>query len=556
MQFRQLTLKTAFLAVACLLAIPLWSLAQDKPAPTNKPAEKAEAVEAAEPTIPLNTKQRALEARYKQFEDTLRHMAKYMQKTDPAKADLLLRAIKSAQEEQLGGRMQTIVQLLEGGELGDAVERQGELVGSLKALLKLLQSEDRMSDLEREKARIKDLLKDLGKLINKQKTNRAQNERGEDAKRVADAQAKIAEATKRFENKIDAQDAQKNGEGKPGEGKPGEGKPGEGKPGEGKPGEGKPGEGKPGEGKPGEGKPGEGKPGEGKPGEGKPGEGKPGENKPADDSKKTAGRNEIEEARRAMERAIQELKKLRGEEASKEQSEAIAKLEEAKEKLEEILRQLREEERELLLAALEARFQKMLAMQLLVYNGTLSLAKTPQAEWGARHEDRSHTLALQEADIALEATKALELLKAEGSSVAFPEAVEQLREDILIVSRRLDDNKAREITQSIEKDIIEALSEMIEALQKEMEKAKEKDPMEGKPKEGKPQDPALVDKLAELKMLRSLQLRINRRTKRLGRLIEGEQATKEEVVDQLQGLAKRQARIQDAAYDLASGKNN
>jgi hypothetical protein len=257
-----------------------------------------------------------------------------------------------------------------------------------------------------------------------------------------------------------------------------------------------------------------------------------------------------------MERAIQELKKLRSEDASKEQSEAIAKLEEAKEKLEEILRQLREEERELLLAALEARFQKMLAMQLLVYNGTLSLAKTPQAQWGARHEDRSHTLSLQEADIALEATKALELLKAEGSSVAFPEAVEQLREDILIVARRLDDNKAREITQAIEKDIIEALGEMIEALQKEMEKAKEKEPKEGEPKEGKPQDPALVDKLAELKMLRSLQLRINRRTKRLGRLIDGDQATKEEVVDQLQGLAKRQSRIQDAAHDLVTGKNN
>ena len=555
MPFRQLTLKTAFLAGACLLAIPLWSLAQDKAAPEKaapavKPAEKAESVTEAKPTIPLNTKQRALEARYKQFEDTLRHMAKYLQKTDRQKADLLLRAIRKAQEEQLSGRMQTIVRLLEGGELGDAVERQGDLVDSLKALLRLLQSEDRMSDLEREKARIKDLIKDLSKLINKQKTNRAQNERGEDANRVADAQKKIAEATKRLEEKIDRQDAARNAA------RNGEGKPGEGKPGEGKPGEGKPGEGKPGEGKPGEGKPGEGKPSEGKPGEGKPGEGKPGEKKPDDDSKKTAGRSDIEEARRAMERAIQELKKLRGEDASKNQSEAIVKLEEAKEKLEEILRQLRLEERELLLAALEARFQRMLAMQQLVYSRTQTLAKTPQAQWGARHEDRSHTLSLQEADIALEATKALELLKAEGSSVAFPEAVEQLREDILIVARRLDDNKAREITQAIENDIIEALKEMIEALQKEMEKAKEEEPKEGEPKEGKPQDPALVDKLAELKMLRSLQLRINRRTKRLGRLIDGDQATKEEVVDQLQGLAKRQSRIQDAAHDLVTGKNN
>ena len=65
----------------------------------------------------------------------------------------------------------------------------------------------------------------------------------------------------------------------------------------------------------------------------------------------------------------------------------------------------------------------------------------------------------------------------------------------------------------------------------------------------------LVDKLAELKMLRSLQHRINRRTKRLGRMIDGEQAQKPDVVTQLQELSNRQGRVQDATYDLVTGKN-
>jgi hypothetical protein len=59
-------------------------------------------------------------------------------------------------------------------------------------------------------------------------------------------------------------------------------------------------------------------------------------------------------------------------------------------------------------------------------------------------------------------------------------------------------------------------------------------------------------------MLRSLQLRINRMTRRLSRLVEGadgEQAVDADVVQQLQGLGRRQARIQQATYDLATGRN-
>ncbi|MCA9113974.1 MAG: hypothetical protein KDA79_02735 [Planctomycetaceae bacterium] len=256
-----------------------------------------------------------------------------------------------------------------------------------------------------------------------------------------------------------------------------------------------------------------------------------------------------------MERAIEELKKKNHDDASDSQGDAIAELEKAKEKLEEILRQLREEEQELLLFALEARFQKMLALQQIVYNGTLSLSRTPNEEWTARHFGRSRELSGQETEIAVEALKALTLLKEEGSSVAFPEGVEQLREDMLTVADRLETEQVGEITQGIEKDIIEALQEMIEALQKEMEKKKEEQQQQQQQQQGQKQDPPLVDQLAELKMLRSLQLRVNRATRRLGRLVEGEQATKADVVGELQRLARRQARIQEAAYDLATGRN-
>jgi hypothetical protein len=65
----------------------------------------------------------------------------------------------------------------------------------------------------------------------------------------------------------------------------------------------------------------------------------------------------------------------------------------------------------------------------------------------------------------------------------------------------------------------------------------------------------LVETLAELKMLRSMQMRVNRRTKRLAQMIEGEQAVDPEVVSQLRQLSRSQSRIQDATYDLSAGRN-
>jgi len=58
--------------------------------------------------------------------------------------------------------------------------------------------------------------------------------------------------------------------------------------------------------------------------------------------------------------------------------------------------------------------------------------------------------------------------------------------------------------------------------------------------------------LAELKMLRTLQKRINRRTRTLGRLIDGEQAEDPDVVNQLQELSRRQSRVVQTARDIAN----
>jgi hypothetical protein len=636
-------------ALVCSLWVPLGSRADQSPGASSAAtqerlieptADKDES--AADASDSLATSQDAIASRFKRFEKTLLQMAEQMRKTDPERADLLVRAIGRSKQNQIDSQMARIVVLLGREQFGDALERQDELLTNLNSLLDLLQSENRRDDIEREKERLEDLLRNLSKLIGKEKGIRAATERGGDPDGLADRQGDVAQETDDLVKKIDAQDKERNsadgrdsqsgesrdgnasdgdsedgskgegdpkdGESKPGDSKEGEskegeskegqpgddpgdskpgdndskpgdndskpsdGKPSDGDPSDGKPSDGKPSEGQPSEGQPSEGQPSEGQPSDGDPSEGQPSEGQPSEGQPSDgdpsdgqpqdssqesgsqDPNRTPGRDQIEQAKRDMERAIEELKKRNRDKASDAQDEALRKLVEAKEQLEEILRQLREEERQLLLAALEARFQKMLAMQLMVYQGTVEIGKVDEGSRTGLHTNKAVKLARDEEQIVLEAGKALVLLREEGSSVAFPEAVEQMQQDMLTVSRLLERTKVDELTQGIEQDIIEQLEEIIEALQKEMDKPDD-DQQDGESDQGEPQDPELVDQLAELKMLRGLQLRINRRTRRLGTQIEAEQATDPDIVTELQKLGRRQARIQEATYDLATGKN-
>ncbi len=116
-----------------------------------------------------------------------------------------------------------------------------------------------------------------------------------------------------------------------------------------------------------------------------------------------------------------------------------------------------------------------------------------------------------------------------------------------------------DITQGLEEEIIETLEELIEALQKAQQDLEEGNtPPPGQP--GDSGDPPLVDILAELKMIRSLQFRVNSRTKRYARLLEDPddpvgQATTEDLRRAIGKLSELESRIQQITRDIALGKN-
>ena len=220
-------------------------------------------------------------------------------------------------------------------------------------------------------------------------------------------------------------------------------------------------------------------------------------------------RQRLDAAQQHMKDAEKNLEKAKREGSEKDQKEAIAELEKAKAELEEILRQMREEEMKRLLAMLEARFVKILQMQREVNDNTVRLDAVAVAERSHGFDIEAGKLSAKETDILVEVDSALRLLREEGSAVATPAAVEQIRTDMEQVMQRLARSKTDAFTQDTEKEIIAGLEHVIDALKKAQKDLKDKKPPPGPSQNGQPQDPPLIEMLSELKMIRFMQERIN-----------------------------------------------
>jgi hypothetical protein len=280
---------------------------------------------------------------------------------------------------------------------------------------------------------------------------------------------------------------------------------------------------------------------------------------PQDDT--TKARERIQDAqtnqKKAVEKLEEDLKKI----AAREQDEAIRKLEDAKKKLEELLRQAREEELERLLTALENRCRQMLEMQRQVKAGTIEVHKAVLANKGKKpnrtNDQDSGRLADKEKEIVLEATKAIEMIEAEGSAVAFAEVFKQVRTDMEDVQKLLEKTKVGLTTQEIEQDIIDTLEEMIKALQKAKQQI-QSPPSQGAPPPPQPQDQKLLDLIAELKMIRSMQVKVNKRTRLyadeyVGK--EGEQTSDAALKGKLKELSDRQQKLFDVTMKIVKEEN-
>src|SRR5262249_5097766 len=201
---------------------------------------------------------------------------------------------------------------------------------------------------------------------------------------------------------------------------------------------------------------------------------------------------------------------------------------------------------------------RMLQMQIAVLEDTLRIDKAINQNSDRKpdrvQEQDSLKLSDREQDIVREANKAIDLIAAEGSAVAFAEVFLQVREDMKNVARRLGKVDVGHVTQSIEQDIISMLREMIEPLKKQQQKMQD-NKNQPPPPNGPPPTPSLLDLLAELRMIRSLQIQVNNRTLTYGRQYKGEQTADPDIAKELANLAQRQQKIFQVTNDIHRGKN-
>ncbi|MCB9852700.1 MAG: hypothetical protein H6819_06365 [Phycisphaerales bacterium] len=258
------------------------------------------------------------------------------------------------------------------------------------------------------------------------------------------------------------------------------------------------------------------------------------------------GERPLEEAIPHQQDAAKNLEDNLPIEAVEDQQKAIEKLEQAKEDLEERLDQLRREQQEQLLAALESRFRAMLSRQLEVNKATDRLI-----DLGVEHWKRSDQLEVAELSekqrwVGDEADEAMFLLTEEGSTVVLPPLLEEVRDDAREVADRLAAAQADRGVRTLQDELESILRDMIDAVKKQQEELEQGGGGGG----GGDGSPPLLPGSAELKLLRSCQLRINNATESLHAELSDSSESAEAIQAAIERLSVKQSKVADMAKSM------
>jgi hypothetical protein len=515
------------LTVVALMAVSFAAFARQdltSPKPTTAQDEQRELVEL----------QKKLAEDYRLLEEKLFALYEVEMKGNPERSQLLQRAFQASKQQKTLDALRTIVAALEQSKYSDAETGQKKAMAELEILLSLLQNEDAGNRMRDAVKRNLEYLKEVERLQRVQRSLRNELQSVPEPTQLKPAQDNLAERANKLENQIrkneetpasdsetpvdpstEPQDQPPKADGQPpsGDAQPSGLPP--------------------------------------TPENSAPSKGRSQTPQSGDENQPAANpiRQRIEAAQQRMREATKKLEEANKDDAREQMQLAEKELAEAKRQLEEILRQMREEEKEYVLAMLEERFRAMLERQLRVNEQTQRIDKTDLQQRLADFEIACRKLSGDEREILLEADRALSLLREEGSSVALPETTAQMREDMAQVVDRLASFETGTVTQDIEQDIAETLGYFVAALaqaKKDLEREKQS-PGQQSGGGAMPGEQPLVNAIAELKLVRSLQDRVYRRHQRYSMLLENpndqigraEKADLREAIGRLSGQQKR-----------------
>jgi hypothetical protein len=572
------------------------------------------------PTDQLKIQQSQLATQYANLEEVFLRMSEIEAASNPTRAGLLMQAAQMSKQLATQQRMLQAGDLLGKGQFSRAIPEMEASKDNLKKLLELLQSENRSSRIKDERKMLEEVLKDIRRIENIQRATRGRTENGQETQSAAndqkDLEQQLQNAEKDLADKKEKSDTQKDTSQKDTLQKDAGQKDGAQKDGAQKDGAQKDGAQKDGAQKEGAQKEGaqkedsqknDAEKSKSEPKDSNPTENpdpsmkdpqqndKPNENNPnnpqdknkdqntdqqnesqqsesqqSDEeeqsdsadrkpkSKQEQARDRVQKARKRMQKAEKNLRENKRKDAVEEQEKAEEELQQAIAELEKILKQLREEEIERTLVDLETRLKRMAEWERTIRDQSEKLANLAGEDRDRQLDIQANKLATEQLKVAMEGQRAMLLLKDEGSSQAFPEALQQVINDAQLIVKRLNAADLSVNTLAIEDEVIGALDEMLESLQEVQKKREEEKQNQrdggGSGGGGEPEEP-LVGKIAELRLIKTLQLRVNRRTDRLADQSNNKDDLIGEVADQklreeLLELSSRQQKIQGVTRDI------
>lgn len=489
---------------------------------------------------PLADREAELLRQYLDLERSFLRLADLLAATDPRRAGVLRDAFQQAREEEVGDRLGRIVALLEQGQLLKAGASQEGALEQFRTLLSLLEKGEGDQNLADTKLEVRAFLARIAKLIARQQDIEGSTEAGGDEANLAARQRQAADEASSLAGELGRFAKSLDDPAPPAAGGEGVEQPTT---------------------------EADAQAAAGDRGEREPADGNTADPEaPSEDAPFAEGDDEAARARRTKQRlqaaerrmrsARENLEAAQRDEAQSEQERALEELETARAELEEILRQLREEEVERLLVNLETRIRTMLRIERGVLTAAEKLGAAEPLSTRERQIEAAR-IGREQEEITAELMRAAALVRDDGSAVAIPEAVAQIQDDSVQAAGRFARGDLGATTLGIVGDIIGGLEELLAALEKsrpEEDAGEQAGAGGGRPAE--PDEQPLVDKLAELRMLRSLQVRINTRTERFAQLLENstEQAAEPALLEALGRLAERQRAIERATRDIVLGR--
>ncbi|HVR73656.1 MAG TPA: hypothetical protein VMT52_04965 [Planctomycetota bacterium] len=277
------------------------------------------------------------------------------------------------------------------------------------------------------------------------------------------------------------------------------------------------------------------------------------------------GKSDVEAAARDMQEASGSLGQGKAGKASKSQADSLDKLKTGREKTEAALEELQRALRERILAYLREKFTRMLNDQRVVSRETKSLdlklralraaasADFPPGSAAPASIDRkdrltAESLSARESAIAVLAEDVIDLLEEDGTTLVFPGVVVQIQGDLTNVSGLLSRIETGNRTQHIQREIEVSIEEILKALETAQKSPPPPNPNQGR--SSKSGAGPLLPLSSELKMVRSLQKRVNERTTAFDLARKGDAALSPEEKLQVHAIAKKQGEVEDMLRKL------